>query len=392
MICADRKFPRGDAGANRILFMAKALLETGWDVFVISTGRSEEKYYDKASGCHVYEGVKYKNVAVAPNRYVRMFQHQFLDGKNTVKLLREIGLAAGDVVLLYSTLYSFSSAVIEYTESVGCRTACDVVEWHQPFQFLGGERNIRYKGYKRYFDELVPRTRNVIAISGCLERHFAALGCRTAVVPIYVDTDSRPSWKRSLDHDRLHLIYPGNPYRKDDLQAMLRAIDMLGDAQKRQVCFHLTGVNRRVLRASVPGEERLLDALAEKEIVCIHDWMEYDELMRLYRKIDFALIARPDNIVTQANFPSKVPELMSRGIPVITNRVGDIAAYLDDAQDAIIYGAPTAQACKEAIERAIAMTDEQRIAMSKRAYENAKLKFSYHLCSDKLDQFFSEMR
>ena len=47
IICADRSFPRGDAGANRILFMAKALQETDWDVFVISTGRNEEKYYDK---------------------------------------------------------------------------------------------------------------------------------------------------------------------------------------------------------------------------------------------------------------------------------------------------------------------------------------------------------
>ena len=44
IICADRSFPRGDAGANRILFMAKALQETDWDVFVISTGRNEEKY------------------------------------------------------------------------------------------------------------------------------------------------------------------------------------------------------------------------------------------------------------------------------------------------------------------------------------------------------------
>ena len=38
-ICADRNFPRGDAGSNRILFMAKALQEKGWNVIVISTGK-----------------------------------------------------------------------------------------------------------------------------------------------------------------------------------------------------------------------------------------------------------------------------------------------------------------------------------------------------------------
>lgn len=45
-ICADRNFPRGDAGSNRILFMAKALQEKGWNVIVISTGKRNKQDYN----------------------------------------------------------------------------------------------------------------------------------------------------------------------------------------------------------------------------------------------------------------------------------------------------------------------------------------------------------
>lgn len=392
IICTDRRFPRGDAGANRILFMAKALQETGWDVFVISIGRNEEKYYDKSRGCYSYEGVKYKNIDISSNRYFRMVQHNFLGGKYVVKMMKSLSIISDDIIMLYSNLYSFSSAVISFANSAKCKVACDIVEWHQSFQFSGGERGFRYKAYKKFFEELVPKTKNVIAISECLDKHFSSVGCHTTVIPIYVDTDNRKPWKREIDSNHLNLIYPGNPYRKDDLLSMLQAIEMLDDLEKEYVRFHLTGVNKSLLYSSISGNERLLDVLVDRGTVLIHSWMEYDELLKLYQKIDFALLARPVNKVTEANFPSKVPELMSTGIPVITNRVGDIVQYLDDGEDAFLYDEPTAKACREAIQRAIRLDNNERVRMSQKAYENAETKFNYHLCSKELDRFFSEMR
>ena len=37
-LCAERFFPRGDAGANRVLYIAKAMQEKGWEPIVISIG------------------------------------------------------------------------------------------------------------------------------------------------------------------------------------------------------------------------------------------------------------------------------------------------------------------------------------------------------------------
>lgn len=391
-ICADRYFPRGDAGSNRILFMAKALQETDWEVFVISIGRNEEKYYDDTLCCYVYEGVKYKNINTSSNKYIRKIQHNLLDGKKAVEMMCRLNITADDKILLYSSLYSFSSAVISFANKRKCKIACDIVEWHQPFQFKQGEKGVQYKAYKKFFEVLVPKTKNVIAISKCLDKHFSSIGCHTAVVPIYVDTDNRKPWHKEIDSNHLHLIYPGNPYRKDDLLSMLQAIDMLDDEDKKYVRFHLTGVNKHLLYSCIPGRERLLNSLVERGTVLIHSWMEYDELLQLFQIIDFALLARPVNTVTEANFPSKVPELMSKGIPVITNKVGDIVSYLNDGEDSILYDQPTAEACKKAIKRAIGLDIDDRNRLSKNAYENAEIKFSYHQCSNELDRFFSELR
>ena len=67
-ICADRNFPRGDAGSNRILFMAKALQEKGWKVIVISTGKRNKQDYNKEKDEYMYDGITYYNITFPDNK------------------------------------------------------------------------------------------------------------------------------------------------------------------------------------------------------------------------------------------------------------------------------------------------------------------------------------
>lgn len=392
IICTDRKFPRGDAGANRILFMGKALQEKGWEVFVVSTGKNEDKFYDRDRNCFKYENIKYRNIDTSNNKYIRIIQHNFIDGKKIVNFLRWLKVDSDDKILLYTGSYPFAKSIIEFALKINCKIACDVVEWHQPFQFKKGEKDIKYKAYKKFFEILIPKTKNVIAISHCLGNYFTSIGCNTIVLPIYVDTDNRQPWSRKVDEEYLHLIYPGNPYRKDDLLVMLQALEGLQDIEKDYIKFHLTGVSIDLLYDCIPGQKNLLDALIKKGIVLVHSWMEYDELIKLYEKIDFALIARPINKVTKANFPSKVPELLNKGIPVIINEIGDIVEYLTDGENSLLYHEDTPESCMRAIRRAINMSITERERMSKASYDTADEKFNYHHCSDLLDRFFLELR
>ena len=111
-------------------------------------------------------------------------------------------------------------------------------------------------------------------------------------------------------------------------------------------------------------------------------------------------ILRKINVFLHALKPSNIKKILKtikeKGFKeawnVITNKVGDIVSYLDDGKDAILYDEPTAEACMKAIKRAIRLKSDEKMRLSKNAYENAEIKFNYHLCSNELNRFFLDLR
>ena len=396
-ICADRNFPRGDAGSNRILFMAKALQEKGWNVIVISTGKRNKQDYNREKKEYVYEGITYHNITFPANKLKRVFEHYFLLGNMFISAMKDIfHCSSEDRILLYTSNLNFSKKIVKYAIKEKIGIACDIVEWHQPFQFEGADkswlyRKTMYPMYHKFFYKVAPSTKNIIAISNCLREHFVEEGCNTIVVPIYVDIDKRQPCSFSTDEKSLRLIYPGNPYKKDDFESMIGALTLLSENERKRIRFHLTGAPLNAYKASASNKEKEMEEYIKQGVIVYHSWLEYSELMKLYEGVDFALLPRPINITTQANFPSKVPEMMNKGIPIIMNRVGDIADYLTDNVDSILYDGEGAENCVIAIRRVLALSLEERTKIKKRAYENAAIKFDYHLCSNILNEFFENL-
>lgn len=384
-ICAERSFPRGDAGSNRVLYIAKAMQIKGWEPIVVSIGRNVESHYQAAEGKYYFDGVEYRNIVFNANGIGGKIERFTMAGKKTVDILKQYGLKNCDKVLIYSSSAIYTDSVLKYAKSVDAAVAVDIVEWHQPFQFPLGYFDLRYLSFKKMFNQSTKKANNVVVISRYLEKHFVETGCNVLTVPIYIEAGEKYTYHPS--ESVTHLIYPGNPYRKDSLECMLRAMELLSDEEKQKVKFHLTGVKREMLEKSAPACRHLLD----EPYIQIDGYMEYDTLMKLYEQVDFALIARPDNQVTRANFPSKVPELMNRGIPVVINGIGDIKEYLVDRHNAILIQEPTIEETANALRIALNCDAEMRKAMHDHAFESAKA-MDYRKAGERLDQFFSNMR
>lgn len=384
--CVERSFPGGDAGANRVLFMAKALQTVGWDVFVISTGHAKEEHFSEEKGIYVYQGVPYQTVPEIGLKKLGRVVRRLRADKETIDILKRQGLEKEDVVIIYSSSYSYTKNIMTYVNARGIRVVVDVVEWHQSFQFQFGVVDYRYILYKKCFENVYPKSYGVIAISKCLEEHFREIGCKTIVYPIFVDSRTPLQYKKKEDNI-LHLIYPGNPYRKDSLVTMLKALNLLSEKEKQRVIFHLTGVSIKHLYSCIPGDEKILDVLVQNGTVEIHSWMEYSELLQLYHIVDFALIARPENLVTKANFPSKVPELMNKGIVPIINPVGDIADYLSDGNDALFFPVCSEESCRDAIRRCLDLDPEDIYHMREQAKRTAQQRFDYRTSGAALSDF-----
>ena len=384
-ICASAHFPHGDAGANRIEYIAQALSLASYDVVVLSCGKTPDDAMVK-DGYVSYLGFRYRNLELTDAR-----KEKLLSGYMMASLLKKCGATKDDIVYIYGSNSLFVSPVLKFCKRRQMKTVIDVVEWHQPFQYPKGERDVRYKSSNKTFTKLSPKTSGIVSISECIRDYYTKRGCYTDVFPVIIDADSisYDLSKKSRD-EKIHLIYPGNPMHKDDIGVMLEGLALLSKEEQQKITMHLTGVKEEKLRAFLGDGASVFDRLGDT--VCFHGWMEYDELIALYQSVDFLYMSRPDNLVTRANFPSKLPELMAYAVAPIGNRVGDYYQYLTDGVDAVLFDQNTPEDCRDAIRRVIAMSKEERQSMCQNARNTVCAKFDYKKWSKKLDEFMENLK
>lgn len=384
-ICASAHFPHGDAGANRIQYIAKALQKASYDVMVLSCGQTPKDAVLE-NGWFCYAGLPYRNLELTSAK-----KEKLLSGYLMVSLLKKCGVKKEDIVYLYGSNSLYISPILSFCKRHHIKTVIDVVEWHQPFQYAKQEKDIRYRSANKTFVKLAPKTNGIVSISHCIADYYQKIQCNTDVFPVIVDANSIPfDSSKKAKEEIVHLIYPGNPLYKDDIAVMLKGLAKLTKDERAGVKFHLTGVKEEKLRAYLGEEQNLFDEL--KEVVVFHGWMEYDELIELYQTVDFLYMSRPDNLVTRANFPSKLPELMAYGIVPIGNRIGDYHSYLTDGEDSVLFDKNTPEECAKAVRRALSLRKEERQAMCQNARNAVLEKFDYPKWADRLKQFMESIK
>lgn len=380
IFCADIRFPRGDAGANRIQYVANTLQEIGYDVFIVSCGENE---YD-GTYTKYYEGIRYQNIKIGDNKIRRIFDTKMNSGNKILDIAKMHALSSKDIVYIYGSNAFFVNPIRKYCLKNNIRCVIDVVEWHQPFQYKLGRYDPRYISANYTFIRLAHRIRNIIAISSCIQNYYGE-SCNSIVIPALIDT-KRILMSKEKSGKKIHLIYPGNPFTKDDIRVMLKGLLELSLEERSNIAFHSTGISEKMLRDFLGEEQTILDDLGDTLI--IHGRLEYQELEKLYNRMDFLFMSRPDTLVTEANFPSKVPELMSWGIVPICNKQGDYADYLTDGVDSILFLKNTPSDCAMALRRGINTSIEMRNKMKIAARKCAEDNFDYRKWSQKVERFF----
>ena len=112
---------------------------------------------------------------------------------------------------------------------------------------------------------------------------------------------------------------------KDALEETIQAFALLRDEEVLKLEFHICGVGK--LAKQIIKENKLENSPAGK--IVIHEWMPYEELIDLYRRAHFMILARDISRMTLANFPSKIPETLSYGIiPIVPKRHTPVDAVM----------------------------------------------------------------
>lgn len=385
----DYLFPEGDAAAVRTLSLARICRDLGFAVTVIGKGRLRSEDYDRETGGHRIEGIRYLTMNPKPVSAIQRVRHPVSRMRQSVSALEALNLENARAVIINA---SGSARHVPFV-STFCRRRSipligDVCEWYDPRQMNYGRLDPAYAVFYLVFHCFLPRIRHLIVISRMLERHFAGCGRNVIRIPPAVDPTKIACVDRT-PRDRLVLLYAGLPGRKDLLREILVALASLAPDERARIEFRLLGPTKQELIKLLGRSASLLNVLAHtvKPMGRVPRHEVLDEL----QKAHFTVLLRPDKRYANAGFPSKVPESLAAGAPVLLNLTSDLGEYLDDGTAALpVHGCSAVEVAK-AIRRALQLGPAELHEFRRCARAKAEQYFDYRLYLDSFETYLEQL-
>lgn len=381
-VCADTEFPHKGATSNYIETLAKAFAVKSVDTYIVAVSREQRTSVDWIE----YGNICYKTIPYDVSGARKMLHARLSIGKEMWNCIYQKGIESGDAVVCYTSNFFLMRYMYVNAKKNNIKVINCVTEWHIAGQFKYGYLDIfNFWYYCLAFYRGMGITGNVIVISRKLEEYFKGKGCRTFLMPPLIDC-SETTADIEKPCDKIRFIYSGSFLNKDSMKVMLESFASLPDEMKDNVEFHITGYTYEKLYEESTVSPETWEAV--KQVLVVHSWMEYNELIELYRQTDFLLIARETNRATLSNFPSKVPEMMAYGIIPVMTRVGDLPnLYLKNGTDSVLFEQCTVESCRTAIVQALRMNETERKQMRDNARKTVKDNFAYENRADAIYDF-----
>ena len=343
-------FPFGSAGAARIRVLARGLVDAGVKVKVLSLAVLENRQEDFKNAERCFHGIHYESIAgYGPSRrYTSYIDKLFLYSRiltssvcGYYRIKKLVTDEKYDAIIFYSWNSLEIEPVIRLANSLGITTVCDVVEWPTVKSFRGGYINPLYWSTARTWNFSHYLSDGIVAISSFIEQQYIQKGLPTIRIPAMIDTKRSNNYfhhtieKKTPNHIRL--AYLGTMASKDDPETMLASIKL---AIQRGGTIHLDIIGTDG-NAGPAAKYKILcatDPLLSSSVT-FHGWISNEYFPSYFWNVNAVVLLRQKNIETVASFPTRLPELLLYGSPLITSAVGDISEYLQDGVNAIIIPA-----------------------------------------------------
>ncbi len=380
------RFPYGDAISNRYMALAKSLLSVGFVPLVVGNGLNAANEIDNSKPNDV-DGISFCTIRSLRDNFVnkvfrRLFFEYFLG-----RVLKKSQYQ--DVAVILVSRESLTLRLLLLSKYLWRKPLIvDCMEWYEPNQFKFGMFSIRYLIFLYKFHILSPLASGVLVVSNLLYDYFKKRGCIVLrLPPQIVSSEYHPHYSKD-GSEPINLFYAGNIGRKDDIGVVLQAIAELPNCKRTRIRFCIVGpswadvnsilIQRNVSRYLIDGVVDVLGKLPRSEV-----------LTRLSQS-DFLVLIRPISRHSNAGFPSKVPECLASGTPVISNLTSDLDKFLIDGVNSLIAEGNDVKNVKAVLRRAVDLHCDTISDMSNHARLTAIGKFDYTVQASDLNRFFLE--
>jgi len=382
------KFPYGQAGSRRVHGIARSLSASGYHV-VVGSGESSPAAPLVLEHKEGEGSISYLGLGEMPQEEASLISKStswFIAlGERTVRWLNMQPTKPSHVIV-YAPHTPMVFRLLKWCRRNGVSLIIDVVEWYDSWHVLGGPLGPMNLSIKTALRILNPQCDGIIAISSYLTDYYQDRGCRVLRIPPTLDVNEiGAGFSGSNSHKQVvSLAYAGTPGKKDRIDNVIDALLQL-DPEGKRVRLLMAGPSISDVLDLWPLRSRDFSELP----ACIEvlGRQPYRKALELVQNADFMPLLRPTQRYAQAGFPTKVPESLAMGTPIICNITSDLSSYIHDGIEGFICHDHSVTAFTEALERALKLAPHQYLEMRRAARDQAEKSFDYRLYSEALAEF-----
>ena len=376
-------FSLSSSNANylRVLGVSKSFVNAGHDV-IICAGTKQPDTQKAVDGYSEIELVTTDEYAHGLLTQIPGIRGLFI-GNSTIKWLDSLKVKP-DVVLLYGTHFGYLCRLLKYCRKHSIRLIVDITEWYDPRHLPGGllgpyailnELSMRY---------IVPKVKELFVISQFLECYFSKKNCRTLRVPPLFESTNSKNISTSLPRTLTNFVYCGSPGKKESFDILCEGLCRAAE-RNAQFRLHIIGLNESDFFRLLPSQ--ITSKLFDGKHVSFYGKLLNSEARKIIASCDFSLLLRKQKRFSQAGFPSKIPESMSLGTPVVTNYFSDLSLFLKHDSNSIIIKEHTAESVAQAIIHATSLGQNELQSLRLNAIQTANDHFSPQHYSQTINKF-----
>lgn len=383
-------FPHGMAVTSRARLIARALIEAGAHVRVLSLQAADyPSHVENTVVRGTYRGIPFEYTCGTTVRHDWFVARRliaawgWIHGALRLAQLRREGYL--DIVLLFFWTPRPAARLFSFMTLLRLMRVPVMREIDEPPWSLKAEPTM----LERLWSPLAGMA-GAVTISAKLHKWAAGESWRSrrlriVDVPILVDIDEQQPAEYPTGEPLV--VFAGSPGDKTLIRFILAAMEVVWSAQP-QCRLALTASDPDFPRAGWLWTETGQAGIASR--VDLVGYLSRAELLTLYERAHALLIPLVNDQRSKARFPTKIGEYLAAARPVVTSAVGEIPRYFTHGVDAVVCppGDPVA------FGRAIAelLDDPARAARIGRSGRSlAETTFHYALYAETLARAFAEI-
>jgi glycosyltransferase involved in cell wall biosynthesis len=330
-----------NAGALRNVGLARALVVAGHDVSIFSSDHDSDEMSEEWDA--ILDGSRIRVIPGGSHRRKRTQVLarlvRYLEG-STSGLVIKLGVVRPDALILYNADPIALLRLDRYASDRKLPFIVDVTEWLNPADLPGGRFSPLAILHETTMQALAWRGGRYLSISKTMAARLGKHGPAPLVVPPLFDIGFRTFGTRSTD--RIRLVTTGTDLRPrgKDIVGLSLIAKALAEVDSGGEKFHLD-----VVGAYSRQSKAFLDERLSSSAFTLHGRLSWEATLAVVHNAAFSIVLRnPLDRRSNLGFPSKVPESLLVGTPILGNVFSDLAEHLEDGVNAVLVPQPTVEA------------------------------------------------